>query len=700
MKRSLCVLLTMIISAGWSGPPRVHAEELTLVPKMRHLRIEGPREWSEFAEQPDATEIDIEFESPVQRGEWTLTLQTEDVKQSWSVEINGKSLGRLPRDENPMVVCFAVPEGTVREGTNRLRIHQETNRRSTPDDVRIGRISLIRSPRDQVLAASTLEVEVVDGDSGKHLPTRLTIVNDRGALQSVGAESNDHLAIRPGTVYTSDGRARFGLPAGRYQVFAGRGFEYSLDRQTVDLAAGAQQSIRLTIRRVVPTGGYVACDTHVHTLTHSGHGDATVQERMITLAAEGIELPIAADHNKQIDHRPFAREMNVEQYFTPVIGNEVTTPTAHFNIFPVEPGADPPDHRSREWKTTLDGIFATPGVQVAILNHARDLHGITPFAPQYFNEVTGELLDGWATDFTAMEVINSGATQTDPLRLFHDWMALLNRGHAITPAGSSDSHDVARHFVGQGRTYIRVDDSDPGNIDIAAAAESFAKGQVLVSYGLLTEMTVGGRYRSGDLAPAGDDEDLSISLRVLGPEWTHADRLTLYANGQPVRTVKIPATKPGEIPAGVRWEAEWELPGPAHDVHLVAIATGPGIDGLYWRTAKPYQPTSPDWTPRVIGCSGAVWVDADGDGRRTSAREYADGLFRKHGDSLPDLLSSLAEHDAAVAAQAAALYQNASGQLLNVESQKLIRDAAPPVRDGFRSYLDAWRASQIARASR
>ena len=47
--------------------------------------------------------------------------------------------------------------------------------------------------------------------------------------------------------------------------------------------------------------------------------------------------------------------------------------------------------------------------------------------------------------------------------LVNDWMALLNRGYRVTPVGSSDSHDVGRHFVGQGRTYIRCDDSDPGN---------------------------------------------------------------------------------------------------------------------------------------------------------------------------------------------------------------------------------------------
>ena len=56
-------------------------------------------------------------------------------------------------------------------------------------------------------------------------------------------------------------------------------------------------TVPLAIRREVATPGLVACDTHVHTLTNSGHGDATIAERVVTLAGEGIELPIATDHN-------------------------------------------------------------------------------------------------------------------------------------------------------------------------------------------------------------------------------------------------------------------------------------------------------------------------------------------------------------------------------------------------------------------
>lgn len=94
-------------------------------------------------------------------------------------------------------------------------------------------------------------------------------------------------AVRPGVVYTSSGTARFGLPAGDYTIYTGRGFEYSLDSVRVQVRPGDAVRKQLAIKRVVPIQGFVSCDTHVHTLTHSGHGDAAIEGRMITLAGEG-----------------------------------------------------------------------------------------------------------------------------------------------------------------------------------------------------------------------------------------------------------------------------------------------------------------------------------------------------------------------------------------------------------------------------
>jgi len=673
------------------------AQEVVLTSDMHHLRHGSPREWSDFPENPESDHLQLNFLLSETGSQWTLSLRQQDVRQDWRIHLNGRELARLPVDENDMQVAFPVPSSMLVKGKNTLTVQARSSRGS--DDIRVGQIRLVARATQDVLGEATLVVIVRDEtEQPVATPCRLTIVNEAGTLIQTGARSNDHLAVRPGTVYTSTGKAVIPVPAGTYTIFAGRGFEYSLAKESVGLQVGDRRQLHLAIRREVPTGGYVACDTHVHTRTHSGHGDSTVQERMITLAGEGIELPIATDHNVHVDHSPFAVEMNVSRFFTPVIGNEVTTKTAHFNIFPVVAGSPPPDHRSSDWSETFARIDRVPGAKVVILNHARDIHsGVRPFGPKLFNDAVGVNIDGWKLRANAMEVLNSSATQTDIMQLFHDWMTLLNRGHRMTPIGSSDSHDVARHFVGQGRTYIRCDDSEPGMINVDEAVSSLLQGQVRVSYGLLTELTVEGKYTSGELARISRDF-IEVDARVLAPHWIDASKILLFANGEVVREEMITPLRTEDSVAGVKWQGSWNLPRPRHDIHLVAVALGPGIDGSYWKTAKPYQPARTDWDPHVLGCSGALWIDADGDGRPTAAFDYARQIIADEQGDVAAVLKRLADYDSAIAAQCAEILQTSGRMLISPGIQQQVRSSSPVVRNGFEKYVTAWRRNQVARA--
>ena len=72
-------------------------------------------------------------------------------------------------------------------------------------------------------------------------------------------------------------------------------------------------------------------------------------------------------------------------------------------------------------------------------------------------------------------------------------------------------------------------------------------------------------------------QGLKVSLRVLGPEWTRATHVTLYANGtRHSRCRHHDIRRAIPEPAGLKWQATWTIPRPRHDVWLVAIAGGPG----------------------------------------------------------------------------------------------------------------------------
>ena len=647
--------------------------------KLYHLGTPGAPEWEEFARDiPQSRSVTIKFIAKTNTQENTLFIRQRDVKYDWSVELNGRKLGKLFLMEADLIHTLTVPVGTMRDGENTLAILPPKEL----DDIVVGEIRLDSRPFQSALSEAMIAVEVTDADNRRALPCRLTIADNAGALAPIFASSEQRVAARPGVVYTADGKARIGVQPGSYTLYATRGFEYGLDSKRVSIRAGQARSVRLQIRREVPTPGLASCDTHIHTLTYSGHGDATLDERMITLAGEGIEVPIATDHNVLTDFSEAAKRVGVQNYFTPVIGDEVTTKAGHFNVFPVKSGSAVPDFQTEDWPKLMKSIRSTPGVQIAILNHPRDLHtNFRPFAETNFNPVTGENKRGPEFSFDALELINSGALQSDLMRVYRDWFALLNHGYRVAGVGASDSHDVSRYIVGQGRTYVACNDTDPSRIDPDQICRSFREGRVLVSMGLLTQMTVNDRFVAGDLA-TGIGEKMRVTVTVLGPSWTRADRVELFANGEKIREQQIKSARSAE-----KAKVTWTIPRPRYDVHLVAIATGPGVTGPYWAIPRSYQPTSRVWEPRLIGSTNPIWVDADGDGKFTAARAYAKELWMRIGADPVKLLAELASYDQAVTAQAASFGHAGKLDLRSIEFKRLLATAPEHVQKGVTAFI-------------
>jgi hypothetical protein len=259
-----------------------------------------------------------------------------------------------------------------------------------------------------------------------------------------------------------------------------------------------------------------------------------------------------------------------------------------------------------------------------------------------------------------------------------DWMALMNRGQRLTAVGSSDSHDVAGHIVGQGRTYFTAGDENPGRIDVGSAARNLRAGRALVSLGLLAKITVDGRFGPGDLA-TGVDEPLRVRVVVLGPSWTGVDQIELFANGVAIGKEAFPVVmRRGEKHIYAR-----EITRPRHDFYLVAVATGPGVTAPYWPIERPFQPTSQSYTPRVMAITNPVYVDCDRDGSWTSPRAYASAVIGHEGTDPARLLPALAGYDEAVAAQAAGLCQTAGIDVRRSEFARRLAEASEPVRRGF-----------------
>lgn len=705
MRIPFCVfLLTVVGFAGWIPSFGTHAttprsakpsgrdvvDELVIEGDMRHLRNGDAPEWREFETgEPDSVLV-VTFQGEANDAPAALELTQYDVRQEWRILLNGEELGALEQDEQLMTIYRPVPAGLIVDGINTLEIRQVG---SEVDDVEVGRISLHDRGVSEVLGEGRVTVRVTDAASKAPLPSRLTVVDDHGALHTVGGPvvdaPNRHTAVRTGTIYAGKGVATFALPAGTYRVYATRGFEYGVDSVDVQVQPGSDLERDMAIAREVPTQGWIAADTHVHTLTHSGHGDATEAERVLTLAGEGVELPMITDHNTNVDLGPLTKSMGYDAYFTPVVGNEYTTPAGHFNLFPVQADAPLPDPNVSTWAGVSEQLEAVGRPEVVVLNHARDLHGgFQPFGPEHYMAVAGMPRGGVPVPANAMEVVNSSAQQHDVLRLVKDWLGATNAGAFLAPVGSSDSHDVSRFLVGQGRTYVRVDEDEPERLDVEAAIGSMTRGSVVASFGLLPMITVNGSNGPGDVVPASDE--IQIDVRVLAPKWLEASRVVLYVNGREMRVEeRLHGRRTGEKGA-----VRWTMPLPDHDVFLAAVAVGPGETPPFWPIPKPYRRMSPDWTPRLVGVTGAVWVDVDGDGRPTPARTYAERLVDAAGGDRDQLVASLSAYDEAVAVQAAALLYNRGELPADFDAAAELADAPQSVRSGFQTFLDELGANE------
>lgn len=179
--------LTLLEAAEPDKSPQV------LTAKLHHLRIAGPREWSDFPEQPEGAFLELKFTAKKNTAEAALLLRQQDVKQGWRVLLNGEKLGGLVTDENDMVIALSISAGKLKEGENVLRIEPEGK---VADDVRVGQVHLHPRPVREVLSEARLEVSLSDGSTSQPLPGRITIVSETGALQTVGAASTKTTAVR------------------------------------------------------------------------------------------------------------------------------------------------------------------------------------------------------------------------------------------------------------------------------------------------------------------------------------------------------------------------------------------------------------------------------------------------------------------------------------------------------------------------
>ncbi len=248
-----------------------------------------------------------------------------------------------------------------------------------------------------------------------------------------------HAAVRPSCL---------GERCRDYDVVVSRGPEYTLATISgVRLNPGERREVSAVLRRVVDTAHWVATDLHVHAVG-SADSDVPNDVRVMSAAGEGVEIPVATDHNFITDYRPAIAALGLYDWVGSIVGVELSTlEMGHFNGFPLTLDIGAPSHfpyvaacagATKVNRTAFDWVECTPGElfnglralgslgpdrTVVQVNHPRDTilgyfnqYGLNPFSatpeappggfvPQ--DRVPGQYSpESFSYDFDAIEVAN------------------------------------------------------------------------------------------------------------------------------------------------------------------------------------------------------------------------------------------------------------------------------------------------------
>lgn len=258
--------------------------------------------------------------------------------------------------------------------------------------------------------------------------------------------------------------------------------------------------------------------------------------------------------------------------------------------------------------------------------------------------------------------------------------------------------------MGQGRTLIRCPDDNAGKIDTEHAVRSFLGGHVTVSCGLTAAIRVIPTDNTDQRQPVfgpGDTATMASEYRIevdaMGPSWMAAHEVELFRNGRSVGRLSVdPARR--NLP-GIKQTLTFSLPGHSYDSFVTAVVRGPGVTQLYWPIAKPYQPTSPDWSPEFMAVTGAVWIDADGDRKVTSARAYARRVCEVADYDLSHVLNALKQYDTAVALHVADEFYQHNTDAFTSSVLPAAHRSEPFISEAFDTFMEAIRECQRARVA-
>jgi len=456
--------------------------------------------------------------------------------------------------------------------------------------------------------AGRLRWEIHD-DSGQLIPAKILLWQ--------GGQIKNHC-------YSASGVGVGDVAPGAYDVTVTRGTEYTTSHRSIIVPSNGGYRLNVTLDHVVDTTGYMCSDNHVHAAP-SGDNKISIEERIRSVAAEGLDVVVSTDHDIVVSWQFGIDQNNLGDQVAYVQGEEVTESIpGHNNIYPIQPW---PDVNARGgpvqwWNSQIDSccamdlaeLFAAErarGAQIIQVNHPRSgvfsaiaydrMTGAATEPPASIGMRPGAVL--WDLGFDVYELMN-GITSpfmnpSDPRYTgnFEDWMSLLNLGHPKTVLGNSDVHDW--DMPAYPRNYFPTSSDSPRDFNVDEMIDAIKKGNVLISMGAFARIEANTTFEMGDTV-AGPVDHVNLHVHIEGIPEIDVTHFKVFVNCD--QFLDVPTTDPNAV---VKYDGVVVI-SKSQDYHIEVL--GFGVNNLPQGLIQ-FDSSA---EPRFV--SNAIFVDADGGG--------------------------------------------------------------------------------------
>ncbi|MEZ4223153.1 MAG: CehA/McbA family metallohydrolase [Polyangiaceae bacterium] len=445
-------------------------------------------------------------------------------------------------------------------------------------------------------ASGLLRAKIVD-EADRPLPSKMRV--DRLGHPNPVFGDDGGLSGADRFAWTGNGEMDLVLPAGRYVLLFTAGYERDAVQKTVNVPKNGMAGVKVALPRVVSTPGWIAADLHLHQAP-SVDADIGLAERVVSIAAEGVELAVATDHYVVTDLSPTVQWLTKRGLLTRALstisGSEVSTlghRYGHFNVFPLSA-----DRNVAYWNTTPSALFADARRQspkgVIQVNHPRWDPAIGYFS--YFGkskESADFVRPGYDPNYDTLEVYNGDdARDLKKVRVvLEDWMHLLSAGRRYTATGSSDSHKLAFLDPGLPRTYIHYgdagDDEQDAKASPAAVIAALKAGRAYVTSGPLLDVSVDGKGPGETVVTGGRAQ---VKVKVQAPKWVDVRSVEVLVNGRSAAYHIVPRGK-----SVLRLDKTFAFPVKEKGYVIVVAQGERGLPNASREATQPFAFSNPIW---------------------------------------------------------------------------------------------------------